>query len=238
MTSSALTLFAVHGAGMHAGIWGMLLPLLADQPFQALTLPGHAATGEAPLDNIGDMAEWVRGRLADRPAQSVILLGHSMGALVALEAAAHPAVAGVILMGAAAQMPVNPDLLKLAADDPAAAGEMILKYGLNPDNADLEELKAFMRKLMQAGAGGVIFSDLKACDNYTSGMACVSALQKPLLVICGERDKLTRAAEGVALAGMAAVGESDVLVGCGHMMMVERPAETALLIRQFLEKFK
>jgi len=130
MSHQSKFIMAVHGAGMHAGVWGSLvggLPL----PCQAISFPGHGRTDGELLPSIEKMAEWINARLADHSPQSVALLGHSMGALVALEAARHPAVQALVLMGAAAKMPVHPDLLKQAAEKPEAAMEMILKWGVS-----------------------------------------------------------------------------------------------------------
>ena len=62
------------------------------------------------------MADWTARLIAAAGGERAALVGHSMGALVALETAArHPdRVARMALLGAAAKMPVHPDLLAAA----------------------------------------------------------------------------------------------------------------------------
>ena len=232
MTEAKKHLVALHGAGMHGGVWGAIAPQLSGSCyFRALSLPGHdpLLRGEL-LATIGDMAAWVKGKLDDASPARVILMGHSMGAAVALEAAGHPLVDAVILMGAAPLMPVNKALLQQAEQDPAGAAGMILKWGVaQADESTTDFLKSVMEKPLPAA----LSADLKACQDWVSGEADAASLKKPALVIAGEKDKLTPAKEGQRLAGLIA-GASFALLPCGHMMMVERPAETVNEIRRFL----
>lgn len=233
MTEAKKHLVAVHGAGMHGGVWGAIAPQLsASCYFRALSLPGHdpLLPGE-PLATVGAMAAWVKGKLDDAGSSRIVLMGHSMGAAVALEAADHPLVDAVILMGAAPLMPVNKALLQQAQEDPAGAAGMIVKWGVAQAEAATTD---FLTAIMEKPLTGALAADLQACQDWTSGETVAGRLTKPTLVIAGEKDKLTPAKEGQRLAGLIA-GSSFALLPCGHMMMVERPAETVNEIRNFLK---
>ena len=133
MTSKRKTIIALHGAGMNASVFGGIAPLLGDDhAFHAITFPGHDAGRGELLYSIQAMGEWVKERI-DTSEGQVVLLGHSMGALVALQAANAPGVESVILMGASAAMPVNADLLKGAKENVGETIRLMLKWSVYPD---------------------------------------------------------------------------------------------------------
>ena len=75
------------------------------------------------------MAAWLWRALDALKINRAFLVGHSMGALVSLEAAkAHPQrAAGLMLVGFAPKMPVHPDLLNAAKANDPKASELIAK---------------------------------------------------------------------------------------------------------------
>ena len=203
-----MNIVAIHGAGMTAGIWGGLVPHLLDHSFRALTLPGHdAKSGGSLLPDIAAMAVWVREKLENDGQKDVFLLGHSMGALVALAAADAPSVAGIGLMGAALAMPVNPDLLKTARDDPNEAIGLIIKWGVYAGHPQAGAVRTVLGSVMHGADPSAVANDLAACNGFTDG------------------EKMAKAVAG---------SEFRLLKDCGHMMMVERPIDTAREIKDFI----
>lgn len=231
------TILAIHGAGAHGGVWNGLAQYLDGYAVKALSLPGHATKDDGePLTSIVDMAFWVKRQLAGTPEKSVILMGHSMGALVALEMADHPAVHSVVLLGAAARMPVNQDLLKTAEESPVRAAEMIVKWGVYAASPGAETVKGLLDKTMKAADRRALARDLGACNDYKRGEERAKTLHKPALVISGAEDKLTSADDGLMLANLIPGGRYYRLSQCGHMMMLENPLETAGALGQFLSE--
>lgn len=225
MKENSKTIIAVHGAGMNSSVWETLsLPVLA------LSLPGHSETEESLLPSVEEMSAWIKAQLSKQAPASVVLMGHSMGALAAMEAAKHPAVAAIILLGAAEKMPVHPDLIKQAAENPGAAADMILKWGVFSGNPEAEALRASLKKQMATVPAKAISNDLHACAAYqgTPEIPC------PALVVAGEHDKLTRAGDGKALAEKIKA-KFHLIPGCGHMPMAEKPEELRRIILDFIE---
>jgi pimeloyl-ACP methyl ester carboxylesterase len=162
----------------------------------------------------------------------VDLVAHSMGGLVAIEAAASPAVARVIALGAAATMPVHEDLLRMAREDSAGAQALIAKWGCDPAHPQAENIRQLVRGLMQKVPADCLYYDLAACNAYAGAAGCA----KPLGVIAGTHDKMARAVAGRALADSCAKAQGEAPganyaeINCGHFMIFENPLGTAQAI--------
>lgn len=229
----AFHLIGIHGAGMGPAVFGGLAPHLAAAGyghFQAVTLPGHGNDDTAALGSIDAMAQWLCDKIDGLPQDGgqIVLVGHSMGALVALAAACHAKVAGVVALGAADLMPVHPDLLAMAVADPAKARALVVKWSCDaghPQHDAVREVTAgFMEKIPPA----TLAVDLAACNAW----AGIDKTGKPLLAVCGQHDKMTPPANGAALAEKQ--GGTQVVVDGGHMMLLEQPQAVAAAIGGFI----
>ena len=235
MSKARKTLVAIHGAGMNAAVWGGITPHLLEFGLRAMSLPGHdPKAGGALIPDIAGMAGWVRGRLEGSGVRSTVLMGHSMGALVALAAAADPAVCGVILLGASARMPVNPDLLKMARETPNEAIGLIIKWGVDPAHPQVGAVRTVLGSLMHGVDPRAVANDLAACDAFKEGEELARQIRVPSLVLSGQHDKMAKASEGENLSKLMPRSHYHLLTDCGHMMMVERPIETAHEIKDFI----
>ncbi len=235
MTDKRKTIIALHGAGMNASVFGGIAPLLGDDHnFHAITLPGHDVGRGELLYSIQAMSDWVKERI-DTSEGQVVLLGHSMGALIALQAANAPGVESIILLGASAAMPVNADLLKGAKDNPGETIRLMLKWSVYPDGTEASTVKQVLEAMMRGVNPKALSADLEACNAFADGAAIAAKLHKPALVISATHDKMARAMEGEGLSRLLPEGTYRVIAGAGHMMMVEQALETANEIRAFLQ---
>lgn len=222
---------AIHGAGMCDRVWGSLADIMTDHPLQAISLPGHGNDVSAFLDSIEKMGEWMVMRLKDQPAKSVILIGHSMGALVALEAAKSPAVAGLVFIGAAPEMPVNNDLLREAKSNPTAAADMIMRWSVSKNHPWADTLTSWLKKEITPSS---LYNDLTACNNYRHGRVATSAVRVPAIVVVGAEDKMVKPAAAEEWASLLPGKNFHKIADAGHMPMVEQPAETLSAISGFI----
>lgn len=223
----------LHGAGFDHSTWALHSRWFAHHGYSVLApdLPGHGRSGGKALPTIADMADWTAALLDAAKAPKARLVGHSMGSLIALETAArHPAkVAGLSLIGTAATMTVGPDLLKAAeANDPAAI-DMVSIWGLG-FAAELGGslapglwMHSGAQRVLQQTRPGVLFNDLAACNAYQNALAAAASVTVSTTLIIGERDMMTPAKAGKALAAAVPNARTVVLAGAGHMMMAERP---------------
>ena len=113
------TILFVHGAGMDHSVWPLQARHFAYRGWNALALdlPGHGRSDGRLLTSIEAMADWLVRLIDGLNVAHAALVGHSMGALVALACAARAPdkIERIALLGAAPAMPVHPALLEAAA---------------------------------------------------------------------------------------------------------------------------
>jgi pimeloyl-ACP methyl ester carboxylesterase len=231
----------IHGAGFDHSAWALHSRWFAHHGFSVLApdLPGHGRSAGPALRSIAEMADWIAALLTPVSTAKARLIGHSMGSLIALETAARHGekVSALGLIGTAATMTVGGDLLKAAeANDPTAI-DMVSIWGLGYA-AELGGslapglwMHGGAQRVLQHCASGVLHSDLDACNAYTGALAAAAKVTVPTTVILGERDMMTPAKAGKALAAAIAGARTVVLPGAGHMLMAERPDELLAAIR-------
>lgn len=234
----------IHGAGMDHTVWNLQSRYLAHhgRSVLAVDLPGHGRSGGQPLASIGELADWVAALLDAAGAPKAALVGHSMGALVALEAASlHPdRVAALALLGIAETMPVHPDLLKAACDNDPQAIELVIGWGFGPcghlggNAAPGLALLPTARRLMARQRPGVLGVDLAACNAYARGAEAAARVVCPALFLLGADDRMTPSKLGRALAKNIKTSEIIVLPGVGHMLMVEAPNPTTMALAEII----
>lgn len=231
----------IHGAGFDHSTWALHDRWFAHHGYSVLApdLPGHGRSAGTALTTIADLADWTAALIDAVGASSARLIGHSMGSLIALETAArHPQrITRLDLMGTAATMTVGPDLLKDAEANDHGAIDMVSIWGLG-FQAELGGslapglwMHGGAQRVLEAGKPGVLFTDLTACNNYQNALAAAAAIKIPVTLILGERDMMTPAKAGKALAAALPNARTVILAGAGHMMMVERPDEVLAALR-------
>lgn len=223
----------IHGAGMEHSAWMQPARWFAHHGWSvaAPDLPGHGRSQGEPLRSVEDMAGWVVRLLDALGAPRAVLVGHSMGGAIALEAAARhkDRVAGLGLIGTAAAIPVGPALLEAARERPAQAFDMMTAWSHTP-SARLGGSKApglwmtgNTRRQFDLTQPGVLAIDLTACAAWQTGPDAARAVSCPTVVISAAADLMTPAKHGAALAAMIPGARSVLLPRCGHMILTEAP---------------
>ncbi|MSQ54504.1 MAG: alpha/beta hydrolase [Betaproteobacteria bacterium] len=234
----------VHGAGLDHSWWGLQSRYFGyhGRNVLAVDLPGHGRSDGPPLATIEAMAEWVMRLLEAAGIGKASIVGHSMGALIALQcAASHAArVERIAMIGIAYPMKVGEAFLDAARRNDQAAFDMETIWGHAPQvplggnpNPGMWMYGDTLARLARL-APGVLYNDLSACNAYAGGMEAATKVKCPALFVLGRRDVMTPPKAAVELE-KAIAGSRSVLVGpSGHSLMAEAPDDTLDALIDFL----
>lgn len=238
------TLIFIHGAQQDHFCWLPLLRRFAGRRNAlAPDLPGHGDSEGPQLESVEAIADWLADFLDALGLARATLVGHSMGALAALEAAARVPrrVAALALLGIGVPMPVSAALLEAAAADEARAMAMINLWShsaggrLGGENRTSGLwIPVLDLRLMQRQPRGALAKDLAACDGYRNGLEAAARVACPTLVVVGGADRMTPPAAAAELAGRLRHGRVVALAGAGHALMSEQPEALARTLQDFL----
>ncbi len=238
------TLVFVHGAGMDRTVWALQARHPAFFAFNvlAIDLPGHGLSEGDALTSIEDMADWVVRVFDALDIPQATLIGHSMGALIALETAAQTPsrITRIALLGITFPMRVAPELLEAAEKNDRSAVDMIIGWayasgsGLGGGPAPGLRMTGAGHNLLANARPGVLHADLCACDAYTQGLASAAKTTIPTLFLLGGSDRMARPKGALTMADVMPNSKLVTLDRCGHMMMSEAPKPTIAALREFL----
>jgi pimeloyl-ACP methyl ester carboxylesterase len=225
----------LHGAGMDHTVWTLAARHFARHGNNVLApdLPGHGRSGGACLQSIAAMADWVIALLDALGIGEAALAGHSMGSLVALDAAARHAarVRALAMVGTTVPMPVSEAILADAAADRHSAFEMLTSWGYSKrhqyggnSNPGIWMTGATL-SLFERARPGVLHADMSACNAYTEGLQRAMEVQCRALLVLGSEDRLTPVRSTSALQQALRTGSVRVIGSAGHTLMVEAPNE-------------
>ena len=230
----------IHGAGGDHSLWAGQSRYLSHHGINliALDLPKHGQSQSGPvLATIDDYVDVIDEFLRALDIQKAVVVGHSMGGLIALGLAEkHPsAVAGLGLVGVGGAMPVNEALLKAAQEKPEQAARMIAQWGMaeRGERGGAPQIGYWLSegvvRLMADQAPGVLHDDLKACDLFGKRPLEIATNlpHLPLHILLSNNDRMTPARSGNQLLAACEEGHSAakkvMIEEAGHMMMVENP---------------
>ena len=245
LVASLPTLVFIHGAQHDRFVWKALVNRCAGPACNVLApdLPAHGGSGGAPLASIEAMADWVvalLGKVGLGETARIVLAGHSMGSLIALEAAARlPGRVGhLVMLGTALPMPVAPALLDAARDDVPKAMALINRWAHSPSawrggnrgGGHGLWLPAINLRIMERQPRGTLFNDLAACNDYSSGLETAARVGCPMTLVAGTADRMTPVKAARKLATELPDARLVEIAGAGHALMAEAPAACAAAV--------
>ena len=226
----------IHGALHDHSAWTLLARWFAHHGHSVLAVdqPAHGLSAGPALPDVAALAQWLLALLDAAGAGQAALVGHSMGSLIALQAAAAAPerITHLAMLGTAYPMQVADALLNTALEDPHRAIDMVNAWSIStyaakpsypgPGMSLHGSNRALMRRV-QAGAPGInlFHHDFDVCNRYATGLDAAAKVLCPATLVLGERDQMTTPRSTRELA--AALKARVVMVPTGHHLMAEAP---------------
>ena len=226
-------LVLVHGAGENHLAWPAALRRMTGIAVYAIDLPGHGQSGGDGRSSVAEYAAFVAQWLDALQIERGVIAGHSMGGAIAQQfGLAYPdRSAALILIATGARLRVAPQILDLAQTDLSAAADLITEYEWGPDTP--EPMKRLGKQQLLAHRADVIYGDYVACNAFDV-IERLGDIRAPTLVIGGTADRMTPPKYASFLAERIPHARLALIEGAGHMVMLEREAEAAHAVEQFL----
>lgn len=245
----------VHGALHDHSVWALQSRWFAHHGHAVLAvdLPGHGRSVGPALDSVEAMADWLVRLIAAAGAGRAALVGHSMGSLIALEAAGRlgESASALAMLATAFPMKVSAALLDTALNDPSKAIDRVTAlshatHAAKPGNPGPGTWahgagRALMHRLQDgyaaAGHGNLFHHDFGVCDRYAAAPAAATRVRCPVLLLIGARDSMTPPKAAQSLAGLFAispVGGITTVVPAGHALMAEQPDAVLNALRHLI----
>lgn len=240
----------IHGALHDHSVWIQQTRHLAHhgQAVLAVDLPGHGRS-DGPALGVAEAARWVVDLVDAAGLGRVALAGHSMGSLIALEAAARlgDRARHLFMIGSAYPMKVSPALLELCQRDVLAAIDLVNSLSISTHAAKPSSPgpgfslhggnRALMRRQQRAhaerhGGANLFLQDFRACDAYEGLATAAAQVRCGRTLIIGERDQMT---SPKAIAPIVeALQPRIVRLPAGHHLMGEAPDAVLNVLRDTL----
>ena len=241
-----------HGALHDHSVWTLLARWCAHHGHSVLAvdLPGHGRSPGPMPDSVEASADWLLALLAAAGVRSqVTLVGHSMGSLIALEAAARAPdlVQRLVMVGTAYPMKVSQALLDTARDAPLKAIDMVNAFSISTLAAKPSfpgpgmwlhgSNRALMRRVLagpnaKGCAINLFHHDFSVCDRYANALAAAAQVRCPVTMVLGAQDQMTPPRSTREIA--AALKANVVTLNSGHSLPAEDPEGLLAALAQAL----
>ncbi len=237
----------IHGALNDHSVWTLLARWFAHHGFAVLApdLPGHMRSAGPALESVEAMADWTLALMDAASAPQAALAGHSMGSLIALEAAARAPerATRLVMLGTAYPMAVPKALLEISIAAPLKAIDRVVTFSFSTLAAKPSYpgpgvwLRGAGRQLMRLvlshqGDTELFHNDFAACDRYANGMQAAALVRCPAHLVLAREDQMTPTR---ATKELAATLKAEVhMVPAGHFLMQECPDGVLAALRSAL----
>jgi len=236
-------LVLIHGVGLRAEAWAGVAAVLAPHfTTYVVDMPGHGHSALGAVSTLADYSAAI-GAFIDTLTGPVVVAGHSMGAMIALDLAARipDRITGVTALNAiyrrdgTAALAVQARAAALDTTRPADPTATLARwFGAAPSGADADAADACGAWLRAADPAGYATAYSIFADADGPADAALAALPGPALFMTGGRDRNSTPGMSRAMAALAPRGQAEVIADAGHMLpMTHGPALAAALVAAF-----
>jgi len=227
------TLILLPGLACDASLWRDPLRALAPR-YAPVVSDVHER-----FDAIDAMAD----ALLAEHAGALVLIGASMGGMIALAAASRSGerVRGLALLGSTARAD-TPEMRTLRSQaiglfEQGRMDEVLranLPFAFHPGvRGDSEIVARYLASVRRAGALQLIRQN-RAVLARADARAGLAAIRCPTLVVCGDADQLTPPECSQEIAAGIAAARLAIVPDCGHMLTLEQPEQVNALLLEWL----
>ncbi|MEM7209356.1 MAG: alpha/beta hydrolase [Pseudomonadota bacterium] len=225
----------VHGVSLDSTTWTLYTRYYARRGYNVYTfdLPGHGHSQGDPSASMQEKGAWVAKFMDALDIPSAIVVGHSMGGLIAIETAIQfpDKVEKLALLGVALPMPVTPVFLEAAKNGDQLAIDMFVLFGYdfaaqlggNPVSG-ISMLNTGLR-IVERQKEGVMHAGLNVCNEYTPEQSRLDQIQCPVTLVIGRDDVMTPYKRALQLADNLPNSRVLDIPNCGHMLIIEKPED-------------
>ena len=233
-TGTGDTVLMLHGVGLQAEAWSAQIEFLSKK-YSVISpdLPGH---GESPMLNNGASLADFTDLIAAAMNAPALVVGHSLGAMIALDLAARnkdkvravAALNAVFQRDAAAKAAVQGRAAALQSNDAPDPDSTLRRWFGESDSL---ERSACRNWLTSVSIDGYRPAYSVFANNDSPTKAGISKLACPALFLTGEADPNSTPAMSRAMAALAPMGRALIIDGAAHMMPMTHAdrVNTALL---------
>lgn len=245
---SGAAVLLLHGVGGRRSQWTRQIRALSDQAaILAWDARGYGDSVGPSVVSMGDFADDLLRTLDALGLEKVLVVGHSMGGRIAMEAAsrAPQRFAGVVLSGAQASY-----LAHMSDDERAtyvASRRALFSDGAVPEDQAHAVAAQVLPSTASDASRAEVATDLAALrpEGYLAALAASAGwdrssslpnFEMPVTVLGGALDRICPPEECERIATLVGQGPAKILEGVGHMPHIEAPDQITALLRDFLTR--
>lgn len=250
-SGKGINLLLIHGAGGQEVDWPLAWRSVSDltrtlgltpkdhggeldnYPIYSLDLPGHGKSGGESQTSVEKYVDIVNKFVTAIKLDNVCIVGHSMGASIALNAALdkYNWLRAMALTGGASKMFVTDAILEGLKENFEPTIENIVKYSWYKNTGAFFKQKARQR-MLEAGSK-VVHDDFYACSQFDVSDR-LAEIDIPTLVIASNYDRMVPIKVSHKMADQLSRSTFVTLENCGHFQHIEQTSRVAKELANYL----